>query len=126
MSRYAIVLLALTLNALQYSCTNPTFEVTCTHSACTCERDAFTPINVTLDEPRHWMSVCAYSGCWEGRVMIRRWDHYRIVRGRHLRFTSSVTSSRAFLLIPDTHERRAMISGGGFAMPLECTESSQE
>lgn len=107
------------LYGAQWSCTNPDIEVMCSEKKCESHTD-FTPMSVTFEE-RGALSICAYSGCWEGRGEIRTFHEYRIIRGNNLPFsTSHALSHEAFILLLNTHDHSAMIQGGGFSMPLRC------
>jgi len=106
------------LNAAQWSCTNPDIEVMCSDKKCESHTN-FTPISVTFDK-KHTLSICAYSGCWEGRGERQTFHHYWMIRGQKLPFSSSPQSKEEFILLIDTYDNNAMIKGGGFVMPLVC------
>ncbi len=46
-----------------WSCRNFEFEISCSHTDCTAST-AHTPMDISVAEDA--MSVCAYTGCWEG------------------------------------------------------------
>jgi hypothetical protein len=52
-----------------FTCTNPDAEISCNAGACAINTTGFTPMS--LSRTGHTLSICAYSGCWEGPTLIR-------------------------------------------------------
>lgn len=60
--------------ATDFNCRNLEAEISCANGACTVTvpggSDGFTPMGLTRRGAT--LSICAYSGCWEGRISLRR------------------------------------------------------
>lgn len=102
----------------QVSCRNAELEISCGQGKCTAA-ESFTPMAVTLGMQGR-LSVCAYSGCWEGRARMRREGRFRIFTGIALEWTGTTPGRADFAVIFDTSDRVAILKGAGFAHPLVC------
>ena len=105
--------------ATSWSCRNP-IEVGC--SAKTCEVAAdFTAMDISLAENGR-VSVCAYSGCWEGKAVVtHRAGFVQFVASR-LVFSSGGSASAMTASI-DTRDRIGVIKIGGYAQPIICKQT---
>jgi len=97
-------------------------EVRCAEGTCKAEgTDAFTPMDVRVDDSGA-MSVCAYSGCWEGTGEVLRSEGFLVWVGHDLELsTSPGPESRADILVAlDLTDGVATLKAGVFAHPLLC------
>ncbi len=70
------------------------------------------------------MSVCAYSGCWEGTGKISDTENFMMLTGTDLKFSTSADMTESIAITLDKRDFIALIKVGGFAQPLIC-ESKQ-
>lgn len=104
-----------------WNCRND-LEVRCTEGACEVEpAGGFTPMDVRVDDSGA-MSVCAYSGCWEGTAEIFQDERFLVLIGHNLEFsTSREPGSRADVVMAiDRADGVATLKAGEFAHPLLC------
>jgi len=104
-----------------WKCRND-LEVHCAEGTCKAEgADAFTPMDVRIDDSGA-MSVCAYSGCWEGTGEVLRSEGFLVWIGHDLEFsTSPGPQSQADILVAlDLADGVATLKAGVFAHPLLC------
>lgn len=129
--QHPIVLIALTLfatsalaNADSWSCRNNDLEIQCDQENQCSVSESFTPVAINIDKSS--MSICAYSGCWEGAVKITQLSkHNHVFFGKDLQWTGSKENRAEFVVVIDTQERLGIIKGGSFAMPVACTEKKK-
>lgn len=100
-------------------------EVWCTADGCAAAPpDEFTPLDVHVGT-RSGLTVCAYSGCWEGRVRARKIAGRYIWAGDNLPFSSAeegkMTADVTVLLFAG--EGVGFVRAGGLATPLLCERS---
>lgn len=104
----------------EWSCSNPDIEVRCTEGRCSgSSGDQFTPLSVSFDEQGH-LSVCAYSGCWEGAGAVQYVDHWLMINAEQLPFYPLGDSYGDISLLFDPEERLAFVRTDLFAQPLYC------
>ncbi len=107
----------------RWHCRND-LEIRCATGACEVRSESgFTPMDVHVDDSGA-MSVCAYSGCWEGTGEVLRGKKFLVLVGHDLEFSTSpqAESSRADIVIAiDRADRVATLKAGDFAHPLLCT-----
>ena len=108
--------------AASWRCAND-LEVSCGDGACQAETgDAFTPMSVEVDESGA-MSVCAYSGCWEGSGEVVESGEFLVLTGQDLEFSTSrdSESARADILVAiDRADGVGTLKAAEFALPLLC------
>ncbi len=108
-------------SAARWHCAND-LEVRCADGTCEAEAgDGFTPMSVDVDDSGA-MSVCAYSGCWEGAGRVLESDGFLVVIGRDLEFsTARDPDARADIVISiDRADGVAILKAEEFAQPLLC------
>ena len=96
-------------------------EVQCGEEGCEA-RDPFTPMDVTVDDTGR-MSVCAYTGCWEGTGSAVESGGFLVLLGLDLEFktSSDSPSDRADIVIAiDRADGISILKAGGFAQPMLC------
>jgi hypothetical protein len=100
-----------------WRCTNQV-EVWCSADSCaTSAADETTPLDITASSARR-ISICAYSGCWEGEAGFWVIEGRRLWAAKALPFTSGLGESDATLLIePDGV---GFVRAGGLATPVLC------
>ncbi len=109
-----------------WQCRND-LEVRCFEGSCEAETgDAFTPMSVSFTDSGA-MSVCAYSGCWEGSGEIVRSGGFLVLIGHQLEFSTSPGSESAkedIVIVIDRTDGIATLKAGQFAHPLRCTQAA--
>lgn len=106
--------------AQDFSCSNKSAEISCADGACEVNSDGFTPM--ALGRKGNRLSICAYSGCWEGPITVRR------SRGSIDLLYAQVRNSQAgasggmneLAIIYDRGSRTAQMRWGGFANSMDC------
>ena len=120
-----MVVLLLGLHETQpngWQCLND-LEVSCNAEQCeAAAADEFTPMRIFVEESGA-MSVCAYSGCWEGRGELVRNGYFMIWTGQDLKFSTSPDSEDAgesIALVLDRRDHIGVLKAGAFAHPVHC------
>ncbi|MGA9581459.1 MAG: hypothetical protein WBR13_05780 [Allosphingosinicella sp.] len=106
--------------AQDFTCSNKSAEISCDGGACKVNSDGFTPMS--LGRTGNRLSICAYSGCWEGPILVRR------PRGSIDLLYAQVRNSQAsagggmneLAIIYDRGSRTAQMRWGGFANSMDC------
>lgn len=75
------------------------------------------------------VSVCAYSGCWQGRanaVGAKSFQRSHRYLARNLKWTGEGIESEDFeITVPaQTKSGTGFVSGGGFAMAVQCEQKN--
>jgi hypothetical protein len=105
-----------------WNCRNEDFEIRCMEGKCTAEPEGgFTPFQVSVGAGGASLSICAYSGCWEGNARPLKSGHHLLVSGRHLKWSGTVPSPADFMVAIDLADKIGFVKGEGFAMPMTCT-----
>jgi hypothetical protein len=97
-------------------------EVWCSADGCSARpADEMTPLAISASSARQ-LSVCAYSGCWEGAAAFRLVEGRRLWTAKALPFTGGLGESDATLLIePDGV---GFVRAGGLATPVVCERTA--
>lgn len=111
---------ALETRSESWKCRND-LEVQCGLEGCETEAgDGFTPMSVSADASGA-LSVCAYSGCWEGAGEVVRSERFLVLIGHDLAFsTSPEASSEDIVIAIDRKDGIATLKAGEFAHALLC------
>ena len=107
-----------------WQCRND-LEVRCDAERCEAETgDGFTPMSVSVDDSGA-MSVCAYSGCWEGAGEVLRSGQFLVLVGHDLEFSTSPDPKSAadIVVAIDREDGVATLKVGEFAHPLLCQDA---
>lgn len=103
-----------------WNCRNQV-EVWCTADGCAARPpDEFTPMDVTLSTNGD-VSICAYSGCWNGSARVTEADGRRLWTAESLKFSSQpgAVGERATALIIEK-DGVGFVRAGGLATPVLC------
>ena len=103
-----------------WQCRND-LEISCDAEACE-QQDGFTPMDVHVDDAGA-MSVCAYSGCWEGTGTVVKSEPFIVFTGHNLAFSAAPDSEDGkenIIIVLDTADQVAILKAGAFAHPLRC------
>lgn len=111
------VLPALAFGA-EWNCRNQYLEVSCSAQKCAAS-ETFTPMEVSLSD-LGFVSVCAYSGCWEGKGKMLKSGSHLIISATRLRWGGASPNDANFIIALDKADAVAVIKGANFAMPLIC------
>lgn len=101
-------------------------EVWCTADGCAAAGE-FTPMDIWAD-PKGGVSVCAYSGCWEGAARPRRVSGRLLWTAEDAPFSTArdgEMSADITLLVFET-DGVGFVRAGGLATPLLCERASPE
>ena len=102
----------------RWQCRND-LEVSCSDGACEASAEGeFTPMSVDVDGSGA-ISVCAYSGCWEGTGEVLQSGDFLVLLGTDLQFSTSPDSADVVIVI-DRGDQVAALKVGEFALPLLC------
>jgi len=112
-------LLSLHVYASSWNCRNNDLEIHCSSEKCELS-DAFTPFDVSIDTNGS-LSVCAYSGCWEGKGDAMESGHHLLVSGTKLQWTGTNPGTADFIVAVDTSDMVGFVKGEGFAIPTTCS-----
>ncbi len=94
-------------------------EVHCAEGKCDAKKSGeFTPMSVSFDGLGK-MSVCAYTGCWEGVGKVSSSDNFMILNGQNLKFSTSDMKQNIAIILDKT-DNVATLKAGSFAQPLVC------
>jgi hypothetical protein len=69
------------------------------------------------------MSVCAYTGCWEGTGTVNQSERFVVLTGHDLPFSTAsddADSQAAIVIALDKEDQVAVLKAGSFAHPLLC------
>jgi hypothetical protein len=112
----ASLLLSAPAAAADWSCSNRDLaEIRCGADSCEIERESFTPMELSLAPGR--VEVCAFSGCFPGRVTLKR------TAGPHILFHAIVRlggANQPLAVILDTSTGTALMRWNGFANVMRC------
>lgn len=115
----ALLLAPLPATARDFECRNTAAETRCAEGACDVETQAFTPMQLSRKGSR--ITLCAYSGCWEGPILMRRTRGaitllFAEVRGN----VPGAGTPEPLAVIHDAGNRTAQMRWGGFANAMGC------
>lgn len=128
------IVLALGLAALappagaeDWNCRNTDLEISCQSGQCQ-SSESFTPLDVSVHDDGS-LTVCAYSGCWDGVGEIGESNEYLMVTASELVAAPNglepseegEEQDRPRVMIGiDTRDGVSVFNGFGYAMPMMC------
>jgi len=120
-----LTILTAMAQADSWNCRND-LEITCDSKKCEAQiEDGFTPMDVSVDNNSGSMSVCAYTGCWEGIGKVLKSENFTIITAHHLKFSTAQDSEGIdIVIVIDRHDNIGIIKAGAFAQPLICKAKS--
>lgn len=104
-----------------WQCRND-LEINCHEGRCAAEVDGgFTPMSIDVDDSGS-ISVCAYSGCWEGTGEILRSGTFLLLIGHDLPFSTSPDAEQKedIAITIDRNDGVGILKVGTFAHPVLC------
>jgi hypothetical protein len=125
--RYCSTLLASLIisapaTAADWNCSNRDIaEIRCDAASCEIERESFTPMALSIAAGR--VEICAFSGCFPGRVSLRR------TAGPNILFHATVRlggANQPLAVILDTSTGTALMRWNGFANVMRCERAGVE
>ena len=102
----------------QWECSND-LEISCDAEGCAVS-ESVTPMSVTMDDAGG-MSVCAYTGCWEGTGTVTQSERFVVLASDALPF-STAPDTAAIAIVLDKADRVAVLKAKSFAHPLRCEQ----
>ena len=117
--------LSFSVNATTWNCRNEKFESKCDNRSCSVEDEigSFTPLDVTFSDEGE-MSICAYSGCWDGKGKVLANSPYLVLLGTELSWSNSSSDDKQDVLIGlDIQNKIATVQVQSFVQPLVCKQS---
>ena len=106
-----------------WQCRND-LEISCVDGKCGSKSSGeMTPMDINFDEAGN-ISVCAYTGCWDGRGKISENGDFLILTGQNLKFSTS-DSSRNVALTLDRNDNVGILKVGNFAQPVFCSRKNR-
>lgn len=98
-------------------------EIHCAEEKCDAKKSGeFTPMSVSFDVSGK-MSVCAYSGCWEGTGKVSNNGDFMMLSGQNLKFSTSNMKENIAITL-DKKDNIALVKAGSFAQPLVCKKGT--
>jgi hypothetical protein len=113
------------LSAANFVCTNAAAEIRCSGAACevVTPNKGFTPME--LRRTGNMLSICAYSGCSEGRIIMRRTlDGVSVMQARLKPATPGQNEGSSISVIYNEAEKVAQMNWNGFANAMSCKVES--
>lgn len=108
-------------HAADWNCRNTDMEIRCDSGRCQASPEGgFTPFDVTIGDEGRRLSVCAYSGCWEGKARRLASGRHVLVSGRDLAWNGTTPGKADFIVGLDMEDGLGFVQGEGFAMPMSC------
>lgn len=106
--------------AQDFSCRNATAEIRCGDGECRVETDSFTPMQLSRVGPL--ITLCAYSGCWEGKIVFSRSrSGVLFLQARMGRDRAAGEAEETLLSVMLSRgDRAAQINWSGFFSVMEC------
>lgn len=102
------------------TCRNSDLEIVCLDGRCEVN-EGFTPLSVKLEGAR--LSVCAYSGCWEGEAERVEDDRSLYMVSHAMKWSGADPGEDvSFQLALSKVTGIAVLNGASFALPLQCVE----
>jgi len=121
----SIILASFSTHALssRWNCRNNDLEIRCSSSKCETS-DGFTPFHISIND-NGALSICAYSGCWEGKGKVVKSGKHIFLSGTKLKWTGTNSSNADFIVAVDTSDKVGFVKGEGVAMPITCTQKTK-
>ncbi len=106
-------------HGLNWACSNDDIEATCSEAGCDVAK-AHTPMAITISAVQ--LSVCAYSGCWEGPVAaLTKAGSLMTVTGAKLAFSNDPDDHTDISVTIDTASYAStVLVTGNYATPAMC------
>lgn len=111
--------------AAEWSC-KPDVEVQCTIESCSVTEDQRTiPIALSFDS-NGTFSLCAYSGCWEGKGKVVAVAPFLVITLGNVDWSDpgqKVEGREDVLIAFETKDHVAMVKAGSISMPMRCSRT---
>lgn len=115
---FAALLAPLPAAAQDFSCRNAEAEIRCANGACEVVKDqGFTPMG--LSRQGGTLSICAYSGCSEGPILVRRTRGGITMLHADVRRTPG-REAEPLAVLYDHVGKTAQMRWGGFSNSMTC------
>jgi len=108
------------IDPAMWQCRNQV-EVWCSADGCAAsEPDGFTPMDINAKRTGD-LSVCAYTGCWEGKATVTAVDGHVLWTAKALGFSGNPKASGAAItLLVNQKDGVGFVQAGGLATPVLC------
>lgn len=105
--------------AQDFNCRNDKAEIRCDSGACEIESNSFTPMGLTRRGAT--LSICAYSGCAKGPILMRRTrDGIELLHARVKWTQPGKREPEPLSVIYDREQKTAQMRWGGFSNVMTC------
>lgn len=105
--------------AQDFNCRNTDAEIRCDAGACDIESNSFTPMGLTRRGST--LSICAYSGCSEGPILVRRNRGGIELLYAEVKLTQpGKREPEPLSVIYDRKQKTAQMRWGGFSNVMTC------
>lgn len=105
--------------AHDFNCRNEKAEIRCDSGACEIEANSFTPMGLTRRGST--LSICAYSGCSEGPILMRRTRGGVEMIYAEVKLTQpGRREAQPIAVIYDRAQKTAQMRWGGFSNVMTC------
>ena len=105
--------------AQDFNCRNEAAEISCDSGKCAIESEGFTPMGLT--RRGNTLSICAYSGCSEGPILIRRTRGGIDLIYAEVKLTQpGKRDAEPLAVIYDRRQQTAQMRWGGFSNVMTC------
>jgi len=105
--------------AQDFNCRNEKAEIRCDSGACEIESEGFTPMGLT--RRGNTLSICAYSGCSEGAILVRRTRDGITLLYAEVRLTQpGKREAEPLAVIYEPAQQTAQMRWGGFSNVMTC------
>ena len=105
--------------AQDFNCRNTDAEIRCDGGKCDIETNSFTPMGLTRRGST--LSICAYSGCSEGSILVRRNRGGIALLYAEVKLTQpGKREPEPISVIYDRKQKTAQMRWGGFSNAMTC------
>lgn len=111
-----------------WNCRNADMEIGCSEGRCEATiGHGFTPMGVAFNDDGE-VSICAYSGCWEGQGEVTRSELFVSITASNLTYSTDTepgTMRQDAAILLDLSDNIALLKLGTYAQPLVCKVLSE-
>ena len=100
-------------------------EIRCIEGKCeSTDQGEFTPMSISFSDKGE-VSVCAYTGCWNGNGRVTKSDTFLSVTAENLSFSTNDSSKASVAIVLDRNDKTGLVKVGEFAQPIVCKKTNE-